>query len=186
MVSDQNHLPNRSPPLTAPAQLGVMEHSLNIALFHLPSGYSLLSAHSHALICSCVSTKEDKQCHGTWFNTWFEFGIIQETFGLISPSPILPFTSPLSMCSPCSATQAWCAFHTFVTSSSGVSGVMIVNMIYGPCCWLGGKSGHSTGQDALHFTLAMPSQVLRTQCCLYSYSSSLEKHPHTPQRGIEE
>lgn len=45
-------------------------------------------------------------------------------------------------------------------SSSGVSGVRIVNMIYGPCCWPGGKPGHSTGQDTPHFTPTMPSQAL--------------------------
>lgn len=78
--------------------------------------------------------------------------------------PVLfPRSFSASTCSPGSATCARCLFHTFTTSSSGVSGVRIVKMIYGASCWPGGKSDHSPGQNTPHFTPATPSQV---QCRL--------------------
>lgn len=86
-------------------------------------------------------------------------------------------------------------FTALPTSSSGVSGVRIVNMIYGPSCWPAGKSGHSTGQDTPHFTPNMPSQALCRQYSRHSQSLSFflslylflsQLHPHTPQTVTEE
>lgn len=87
------------------------------------------------------------------------------------------YRSQSILSSPHSATCAWCVFNTFTTSSSGVYGVRIVNMIHGPSRWPGGKSGHSTGQDTSHFTPPMPSQVLCRQHSHHSPSFSFSfKH----------
>lgn len=82
------------------------------------------------------------------------------------------YLSQSILSSPHSATCAWCVFNTFTTSSSGVYGVRIVNMIYGLSRWPGEKSGHSTGQDTSHFTPPMPSQVLCRQHSHHSPSFS--------------
>lgn len=121
------------------------------------SGYSLLSALSHAVICSCASTEEDKQTldsHTICLETYNRHldACLSLSISYASPPLIVHVFSMLC-----------CVFHTFTTSNSAVSGVKIINMIYCPCSWVAGKSNHSTGQDTAHFTPAMLSQVFCRQ-----------------------
>lgn len=91
------------------------------------------------------------------------------------------YRSQSILSSPHSATCAWYVFNTFTTSSNGVYGIRVVNMIYGPSRWPGGKSGLSTGQDTSHFTPPMPRQVLCRQppqsfflfCISFSFKHTL-------------
>lgn len=158
-VSDHFLHPRHSPTLSAQAHPGVMEYSVPSFSFFLPK---LLPQ----VIVSCQHSRFRLQLciYRTQTNSFLAHGLCFNAVDiLLCLLDLLLHLAIPSVYSPRSATCAWFGFHSFTTSSSGVSGVRIINMIYGPSCWPGPKSSHITGQDTPHFTPAIPSQALGRQ-----------------------